>query len=100
MQKRLHRIACHVFNCDTNSDNELILMCTATAATTTATNTTEDTIYSIGNTFKAIKSILKLYKKEIEQFNAIDNFQFSILADIIMTIQRILKLEEFSNLMR
>lgn len=86
MQRRLHRIASLAF-CDSNK------------TTVTDTTTTDEVMNSIGSTMEAIKFILKLYKKEIEQsFEATDDLQLPLLTDIIVTIHKVIQLDGFSNL--
>lgn len=87
MQRRLHRIITLALNCDSNY------------TTVTETNTTDNIVNSMGSTMEAIEFILKLYKKEIEHsFDAADDFQLPILTDIIVTIDKVIRLDGFSNL--
>lgn len=41
-----------------------------------------------------------MYKNEVKQFKCVDHLEFSTLADIIVTIHRILNLNDLSNLIR
>lgn len=77
MQRRLHRIAEPVLKCDENST---------------------DLVYE---TLKAIKYLLKLYKREVENVDDefIDN-SFGKLTDIIITIQKIISLDGFPDMVQ
>lgn len=92
MQVRVHQIARLVFEIENFSNDDIINQ---------ENGPTNNLTYnSIKSTLEAIKYILKMYKNEIKQFNVVDSFEFSTLADIIMTIHRILNLEDLPNLIR
>lgn len=87
MQRRLLRIISHALNCDNNSTNVI------------DTTTTDEIMNSMSSTMRAIEFILKLYKKEIEQsFDATDDLQLPLLTDIIVTIEKVIRLDGLSNL--
>lgn len=96
MQVRVHQIARMVFRCDDfsnadildNDDWEMTL------------SADQSNHYSIRSTLEAINYILEMYKNEVKQFKCVDHFKFSTLADIIITIHRILNLNDLSNLIR
>lgn len=87
MQRRLHRIISLALNCD------------STNTTRTNTTTTDKIAHSMANTMVAIEFILKLYKKEIERsFDVTDDLQLPLLTDIVVTIEKVIKLDGFSKL--
>lgn len=87
MNRRLHRIISLALNCNGNN------------TTVTDTTTTENTVNSMSSTMEALEFILKLYKKEIEQsFDATDDLELPLLTDIIVTIDKVIRLDGFSNL--
>lgn len=80
MQRRLHHIASLVIKYADNSD---------------------ELLYSFENTLIAVKYLLKLYKREVQSID--DNFveiSFSKLANIIVTIQKIMNLDRFTDIVR
>lgn len=87
MQRRLHRIISLALNCDSNN------------TTVHDTTTTDDIVNSMAGTMEAIEFIMKLYKKEIEQsFDATDDLHLPLLTDIIVTIEKVIRLDGLSNL--
>lgn len=87
MQRRLHRIISLALNCD------------STNTTVTNTATTDRIANSMASTMAAIEFILKLYKKEIERsFDVTDDLQLPLLTDIVVTIEKVIKLDGFSKL--
>lgn len=90
MRRRLRRIACIAFNCD-NRDHG--------ANETICSQSTDEMANSMDPTLNAMQFILKMYRKETEQaFNAPENVQFAVLADILITIHKIINLDGFSSL--
>lgn len=57
-------------------------------------------IYSINSTLKALRHIIQLYRREMRDTDISDELDFSILTDIITTIQRIMDLKEFPDMIR
>lgn len=92
MQVRVHQIARLVFQRDDFSNDDII--------SEESLPTNNLTYNSIKSTLEAIKYILKMYRDEIKQFDALDTFEFSTMADIIMTIHRILNLDDLQPLIR
>ncbi|XP_055312605.1 uncharacterized protein LOC129574540 [Sitodiplosis mosellana] len=95
MQVRVHQIARMVFRCDNFSNDDILNVDSELVSTSDEFN-----YYSIRNTLEAINYILKMYKNEVKQFKCVDHLEFSTLADIIVTIHRILNLNDLSNLIR
>lgn len=93
MQVRVHQIARMVFRRDNFSNSDILNENFELVSD-------HPNYYSIRNTLEAIKYILKMYKNEVKQFKYVDHFEFSTLADIIVTIHRILNLNDLSNLIR
>lgn len=96
MQVRVHQIARMVYRCDNFSNSDILNETDSELATTSD----EPNYYSLRSTLEAIKYILKMYKNEIKQFKCVENLEFSTLADIIVTIHRILNLNDLSSLIR
>lgn len=96
MQVRVHQIARMVFRCD-NFSNSDILNETNSELTTMSGGLK---YLKLRATLEAIKYILTMYKNEVKQFKCVDHVEFSTLADIIVTIHRILTLKDLSNLIR
>lgn len=96
MQVRVHQIARMVFQCDNFSNSDILDEEDSELATTSD----ESNHFSLRSTLEAIKYILKMYKNEVKQFKCVDHLEFSTLADIIVTIHRILNLNDLSNLIR
>lgn len=99
MQVRVHQIARMVFRCD-NFSNVDILNEESSPAVSRSSISNDSNYSSIRSTLDAIKFILKMYKNEVKQFKCVDHLEFSTLADIIVTIHRILNLNDLSNLIR
>lgn len=95
MQVRVHQIARMVFQCDNFSNDDILNVDSELVSTSDEPN-----YYSIRSTLEAINFILKMYKNEVKQFKCVDHLEFSTLADIIVTIHRILNLNDLSNLIR
>lgn len=96
MQVRVHQIARMVFRCDNFSNSDIL-----NEDDSELTSTSDDSKYlSLRKTLEAIKFLLKMYKNEVKQFKCVDHLEFSTLADIIVTIHRILNLNDLSNLIR
>lgn len=95
MQIRVHHIARLVFRCVNFSNDDILNDEFELVSTSDETN-----YYSIRSTLDAIKYILKMYKIEVKHFKCVDHLEFSILADIIITIHRILHRNDLSNLER
>lgn len=96
MQVRVHQIARMVFRCDDFSNANIL----DKDDWELALSADQSNFYSIRSTLEAIKYILEMYKNEVKQFKCVDHFEFSTLADIIITIHRILNLNDLSNLIR
>lgn len=96
MQVRVHQIARMVFRCDNFSNSDIL----NEIDTDFPSISDESNHLSLRSTLEAIKYILKMYKNEIKQFKCIDHLEFTTLADIIVTIHRILNLNDLSNLIR
>lgn len=47
------------------------------------------------NTFKSLSHIVQSYRREVRQMNMVDNFDITLLTDIITTIQRLMELTDF-----
>lgn len=94
MQVRVRQIARMVFRCDEFTNGNMLNEDDSELASTSA-----ECSY-LQSTLKAIKYILKMYKNEVKQFGHVDHFEFSTLADIIVTIHRILNLKDLPNLIR
>ncbi|XP_031629045.1 uncharacterized protein LOC116344586 [Contarinia nasturtii] len=92
MQVRVHQIARMVFRCDNFSNDEIL--------DENSNLVDKPNYFTIRNTLEAIKYILQMYKNEVKNFKCVDHFEFSTLADIIVTIHRILNLNDLSNLIR
>lgn len=87
MQRRLHRIISLALNCD------------STNTTVTNTATTDRIANSMASTMAAIEFILKLYKEEIERsFDVTDDLQLPLLTHVVVTIEKVIKLDGFSKL--
>lgn len=91
MKSRVHQIAQLLFQKDHFSndgilDNGLIW--------------NDDEFKSIRGTLKALEYIIKVYKNEVKQFKCLDNLEFRIMADIILTIHQMLCLPDLSTLIR
>lgn len=96
MQVRVQQIARMVFRCDDFSNADML----NEDDWEMASSVEESNYYSIRSTLDAIKYILKMYKNEVKHFKCVDHLEFSTLADIIITIHRILNLNDLSNLIR
>lgn len=96
MQVRVHQIARLVFRCENFSNADIL----NEDDWESALSSDESNYYSIRSTLEAIKYILKMYKNEVKHFKCVDHLEFSTLADIIITIHRILNLNDLSNLIR
>lgn len=96
MQTRVHQIARMIFQCDSFTNSE-----TANGGAAGSSVAVEPRAYlPIGQTLEAIKYISKMYKDEVKQFKSVSSLTFSMLADIMITIHRILSLQELTNRIR
>lgn len=91
MKSRVHQIAQllfqkEYFSNDEILDNDLIW--------------SDDEFKSIRGTLKALEYIIQVYRSEVKQFKSVDNLEFRIMADIILTIHQMLCLPELSSLIR
>lgn len=94
MQVRVHQIARMVFRCDKFSNDDILNEDASKLASTS------DECNYLRSTLEALKYILKMYKNEVRQFKCVDHLEFSTLADIIVTIHRILNLSDLQGLIR
>lgn len=87
MRRRLRRIACIAFNCDKLNHNE---------NDTITESPTDDIMNTMNPTLNEIRFIIDLYVKETQHAFYINNdIQFNSLADIFITIHKIIYLDSF-----
>lgn len=90
MRRRLRRVACMAFNCDNRSHSEDETICNSP---------TDEILSSMNPTLSAIRAIIEAYRKETQHsFGLLDDIQFAVLADIFITIHKIIYLDGFLSL--
>lgn len=92
IRRRLRRIVCVAFNCD-NHDHD------SGDSMANCNSVSDEIVASVRPMLNALKYILTMYRKEVVQsFDANDDVDIALLADIIVTIHRIINLDRFTSL--
>lgn len=95
MQSRVQQIARLISQCENYSINE-----TASPGATASSSIGASRYTPITGTLDALKYIYKMYKDEVKQFNSVSHLEFTMLADIMITIHQILTLRDLPGLIR